>query len=354
MQIAIIHHQLKLKGGMETYLLNLIQGFNQAEDQVTVFFYKKKKINSYPFCKIKRKNLSWLPRPLRRFWFASNLHHLKDLHNCHLKISLMRVFYQDITVCGGTHLGYLNYTGKKSSLIDKLEIAYEKKSYLTSTFIVTHSKQLKDELIQLYGIPEKKILTCYPPINTDLFNQCYRPEKQRYRTSYQIDASKTAILFPSTGHKRKGFSALIEAMKLLPSDQYELIVAGSQPQQTNLPNVKYVGFIQDMATLYTACDLTILPSYYEPFGLVVIESLECGTPVIISNQVGAKDLITENEGMILENLSPEVIASTIKTASNFRFNIEPNFAKRKGLTIEAHIARLKQLSNKFNQKEIGN
>lgn len=352
MRIAIIHHQFKLKGGMETYLFNLITGFHLQRDKVSVYVYKKNKLQDTSFCDVFRKNLSWLPRSWRKYWFAykSNKQMSKREHD--LKISLMRSFNQDILICGGTHLGFLNFTQRTPSLADKIEIAFEKKSYQSSGLIVAHSKLLEEELIKNYNVSPEKIMMCYPPVNTDKFNQNRIVHRAEFRKKFNIAPDKTAILFPSTGHKRKGFQLLVEALKLLPANDYQLIVAGNKPSDQGLKNIHYVGFVEDMASLYMACDMTLLPSFYEPFGLVAIESIECGTPVIISKFVGAKDLITAKEGIILDELSSVAIAKAIQTATHFEFDIAPNFAERHELTVDAHIQKLKALIERCNLERL--
>jgi glycosyltransferase involved in cell wall biosynthesis len=340
MRVAIIHHQFKLKGGMETYLFNLLTGFNQKRDKVSVYVYKQHKIKS-DSCVVERVNLFWLPRFLRKYWFGSRLYKREGMREYDLTISLMRSFYQDVIVCGGTHRGFLAHMQKNPTLLDKLEIVWEQKSYDTASLIIAHSMLLRQELIELYGISPEKIMTSYPPIDIDKFNRKFYFQRQALKKKFNLDSHKRAVLFPSTGHKRKGFFLILEAFKSLPHHRYELVIAGSPPPANVDKNITYLGFVEDMAALYSACDVTLLPSYYEPFGLAVIESLQCGTPVIVSEFVGAKNLISENEGIILKELSSAAIVKAIEQSTLVRFNIPLDFAQRKGLTVDAHIQKLK-------------
>ena len=67
---------------------------------------------------------------------------------------------------------------------------------------------------------------------------------------YKISNSKTTLLFPSTGHKRKGLNFIIEALKQLPEDQFECLIAGNCPKNANLPNnIKYIGYIKNGAQI---------------------------------------------------------------------------------------------------------
>ena len=130
-------------------------------------------------------------------------------------------------------------------------------------------------------------------------------------------------------------------MGLLQQGEYELLIAGSRPEgfQANA-GIRYLGYVSDMDQLYAASDVTVLPSAYEPFGLVVIESLLCGTPALISKQVAARELLGENEYLALDEITAECIASSLRQARRKKFDIPADFAERKGVTIEKHIAAL--------------
>lgn len=348
MRVALIHHQYQLKGGMETYLRDLVSGFNAYEDEVTAYVYKHTHDPSMPACCIKKSKLNWLPRSLRKYWFAHWLSKKSELDDFDLSLSLMRSLKQNMIICGGTHKGFLRHVNKTPRFLDKIEILFETKAYAVSNTIIAHSELLRNELINLYRVPSEKIVKLHPPLDTDTFHTGYRNDRDSLRTKFNIDPAKFAVLFPSTGHKRKGFSLLVDAFNKLPSEDFQLIVAGTQPPIQN-SNIHYVGFVKNIAQLYAACDVTALPSYYEPFGLVVTESLACGTPVIVSQYVGAKDLITEKHGLVLDELSSKDIAQKIVLAKEKKFFIEPDFPSKNNLTLSHHIQAIKNAHKIFRK-----
>ena len=63
-------------------------------------------------------------------------------------------------------------------------------------------------------------------------------------------------------------------------------------------------YVDDMASLYSAVDYVVLPSHYEPFGLVVAESLESGTPVVVTASVGAAEILGEEDGVVIPDNHP--------------------------------------------------
>ena len=66
------------------------------------------------------------------------------------------------------------------------------------------------------------------------------------------------------------------------------MVAGRPIDETG-PNIHYLGYRSDIEDVYRAVDFTILASTYEPFGLVGVESVLCGTPVLVAD--GRDDII---------------------------------------------------------------
>lgn len=328
---------------METYLFDLIHDFGRRGDCVDLFVYKQDPGLKVPdYCRVYCKKLNWLPRKFRKYYFSQSL--TKKNLEYDLTISTMRSYSQDINVCGGTHPGFLNFTRKKASFFDNLEIKAERKGFSRSKYIIAHSNLIRDEIIHYYNIPEEKVIRLFPPVNTSLFNLSYRATRELTQLKYQINPKKCTLLFPSTSHKRKGFYELFDAFKLLNND-YELLVAGSKFNELNSPsNVRYIGFIENMAELYSAVDGVILPSHYEPFGLVVTEALACGTPVIISKFVGAKDVLDESSGIVLPEITPGQIKESIESFNTKEFLIDPDFVSQYNLHLSTHVDLLTHCS----------
>ena len=104
-------------------------------------------------------------------------------------------------------------------------------------------------------------------------------------------------------------------------------------------NIKYIGYIKNLRNLYASVNFTVLPAYIEPFGLVIIESIACGTPVITSPFVGANSLI-KNNGLIMPGLSVECLVKTLKIAQTSKFKIDAHIIQNNELTLENHINKV--------------
>lgn len=344
MKIAIIHHQYAKKGGMESYLFDLIAGFGKENDSVNIITYRQDKNSPVaPNCTIEKHQI-FLPKSWQKFFFLRDINKNFDKKKYDLSLSLCRTKSQDITISGGTHKGYLKHLKKIPRLKDLLEIYFEKKSYTNSPYIIAHSKMLQNEIETLYGINKDKIHLLYPPVNNNKFHSSIKNAKLSCMKEFGISTNKTILLFPSTGHKRKGWYELLKALKKLPESEFELVIAGRKINCIEkIKNIRMLGFIDDMAKLYAAVDFTILPSYYEPFGLVVPESLQCKTPVIISDNVGAKDFVTKNDGVIFSDVNWQNIHAAILKAREQKFFIANNFVEEHNLTIGYHIKMIKSI-----------
>jgi glycosyltransferase involved in cell wall biosynthesis len=340
MHIALQHTQYRSHGGIENYLLNLVKVLSEAGHQITIYCHRKEKNLPVPQnCEIIVK-YKWLPKKIRERLFIRFINKKLDPSKYDLSICLTRAGKQDICICGGTHLGYLNLTKNKLKSKDKLQIKREQLAYRTSKHIIAHSPMIKNNLINLYNIPKEKVTCIYPPSDDTKFYQPLEQDIKHTKEKYKISDNKITLLFPSTGHKRKGLNFIIEALKQLPEDQFECLIAGNSPKNSNLPNnIKYIGYIKNLRNLYASVNFTVLPAYIEPFGLVIIESIACGTPVITSPFVGANSLI-KNNGLIMPGLSVECLVKTLKIAQTSKFKIDAHIIQNNELTLENHINKV--------------
>lgn len=145
----------------------------------------------------------------------------------------------------------------------------------------------------------------------------FRPvEQQLARELLDLPQDKKLVLFGAinaTGDTRKGFHLLLPALKNLSQsgwkDQIELVVFGaSQPEKPVDLGFKshYLGRLQDDLSLrlvYCAADVMIAPSTEEAFGQTASESIACGTPVVVFNETGLKDIVDHQKNGYVANYS---------------------------------------------------
>ena len=285
--LAIAINCFRHGGGMESYTFDLVRGF--LADKHPVRVYAAQIDHTLPECQhisvqhIKQKSI---PKKLRPFFFSHQLR--QQRHDHEYLIACNPSDHADIFVCGGTHLGYLHHMGQRANLLDKLTIRRNRTNYQTAKTIMAHSALMKREMVELYGIDERKIQVVYPPVNTERFQHDIDDTAQ-IRAQYGFQEHETVFLFPSTGHKRKGLDVLAAFFEH--SDlPIKLAVAGS-PLPRPMKNVVELGFCKNMPALYRAADYTIMASLYEPFGLVGVESILSGTRVVLSHNMACTEVM---------------------------------------------------------------
>ncbi len=122
----------------------------------------------------------------------------------------------------------------------------------------------------------------------------------------------------------KGVDVLLEAVKLYEDKEPKTItlIAGDGDERDKLhalaeslelKTVKFLGNVRqdELRKIYNIADVNLVPSRREPFGLVAIEAMACGTPVIATNQGGLPDFVNESVGGLVRPEDPVDLASKI-------------------------------------------
>lgn len=105
------------------------------------------------------------------------------------------------------------------------------------------------------------------------------------------------------GTRRKGIEAVLAYAD---NGEYPVRIVGDV--DVSHPNVETIGTVSqdELVQLYSEARATIHPARFEAFGLVVLESLACGTPVVISDQCGAAELLTADTGVVTDDVAAGV------------------------------------------------
>jgi glycosyltransferase involved in cell wall biosynthesis len=161
------------------------------------------------------------------------------------------------------------------------------------------------ELIKSLGIPAERIsLTPYSVDNAWWKAEAAKVNRTAVRAEWGATRGQPVILFCAKLQPWKRPMDLLEAFADANLPEPLLIFAGGGPQRSELETaaanrgirqrVKFLGFVNQtqLPALYSAADVMVLPSSYEPFAVVVNEAMCCGCPVIVSDQAGAaRDLV---------------------------------------------------------------
>jgi glycosyltransferase involved in cell wall biosynthesis len=165
------------------------------------------------------------------------------------------------------------------------------------------------EFYKAYGVPKEKIFHVPYAVDNVFFISKAKellPKKIELKEKFGIPADLPVILFSGKLTAVKRPMDLLQAYaQVLKDVKCALIFVGNGPlrseleayaRQLRLENVYFMGFQNqtELPTFYTMADVFVLPSGFEPWGLVVNEAMCFGLPVIVSDQVGAGgDLVRE-------------------------------------------------------------
>ncbi|MEJ8795762.1 glycosyltransferase family 4 protein [Trinickia caryophylli] len=291
MKIAISANALKHGGGFERYAMDLAREL--AARGIKPAFFARRFDPALPetaLVEAHRINVAFLPGKLRDHWFSWRLRRLRRAAGVDVLIGCNRVDSSEIAICGGTHRGFVQAMGREPTRADRWQIALEARQYEHAQIVIAHSPSMRDELRTLYGVPEAKIRMLYPPVDAARFAPVGSEARMALRRQFGFADDEVILLFPSTSHERKGLP-LIEAAVREMALPVVVAVAGRPPERTS-ERIRYIGYVKNIEDGYRAADFTILASRYEPFGLVGIESVMCGTPAILARNIGCCDAIS--------------------------------------------------------------
>jgi D-inositol-3-phosphate glycosyltransferase len=191
--------------------------------------------------------------------------------------------------------------------------------------IIVSTSLGRDELIHYYGASPCRIRIIPCGVNLDLF----RPiDQERARQRLNLNG-EDVLLFVGRLVPIKGLDRLLMAISYLERKRpMKLLVIGGDDQnpipRENLRNltkelgisdhVTFFGFVdhEELPWFYSVADVCVIPSFHESFGLVALESLACGTPVI-ATKVGVMESVirSSHNGYVVDDNTPVLLAGKI-------------------------------------------
>lgn len=204
-------------------------------------------------------------------------------------------------------------------------------SILRSAHVMAISRSTRDDIIERYKIPNEKITVSYPGYDYERFNSKISVgEIEAVKKKYNLN--KEYVLFLSTLKPSKNIEGLVNAFYSIKekAPNVDLVIAGRKGWmfnniyrligKLNLRNrVRFTDFVpgNDIPGLMAGAKVFALPSFWEGFGIPVIEAMACGVPVVVSDR-GSLPEIVGNAGIIVDPMNIDQIGSGLLRAIKSR------------------------------------
>ncbi len=192
--------------------------------------------------------------------------------------------------------------------------------------IIAVSQFVKEQIAALYRVDRDRITVIPNGVNLSAFAD-NAAQRIFLRAKYELTPEDFALLFIGNEFDRKGLQTIIEALNVLRGQKHRLFIVGrgnSVPYKALAERlgvtdrVMFLGETNAPERLLALADAFVLPSLYEPFGIVVIEAMAAGVPVVTSRLTGAVEGMTHAEhGLYLDDpTSARELAHAVEELTN--------------------------------------
>ncbi len=298
----------------------------------------------------------WLPSWLKALLF--------DIQVCKNKgdrfyFSLDRISCPDIYRAGdGVHKAYLRTKSFSFNPLHPVYLYLEKRCFKNAGLIIANSKMVKEQIIRHYNINSNKIKVIYNGIPV---KEKLPYAKKRLSKEFKFDIKDKIILFVGSGFERKGVRELLIILSKIKHNFTAFIVGNEKKMAKYIrlseslcpeKRVIFTGPRKDVDLFYSAGDLFLFPTHYDPFSNSVLEAMSFENAVFTTRQNGVSEIINQefimnppNDFSVVEKLNKllcddsklqEIKMKNYKIAQNF--SIEKNVAE----TLK-YIDRISQL-----------
>jgi glycosyltransferase involved in cell wall biosynthesis len=357
-KIAIVHDSFTQFGGAERVLFYLIKMFPQADIYTSLI--KKgfdKRISEISTGKLYYSKLSKFSLAIKHpsFFKPYFFHHYWEklnLDNYDLVISSSHSFCAHFVKVKNKHLCYMYTTPRflhdefneiswlQKPIIDRIFRPYfnflikkNKKKIHQIDILITDSINVQKRIKKYY---EAKSIVIYPPV------------KLAKNSILNINSQTKNYLFFSRLVKQKGIELVIKAFN---KNQKSLLVIGTSDQEKKWQklankNIKFLGFVPDkkLSKIFKSCKALIYASIEEDFGMIPVEAMSYGLPVIAYKDGGVKETIINKEtGLFFNKYEENFLNQTIEKFEKL------NFDRRKCIKRAQKFSE-KKFKNKFLKK----
>ncbi len=263
-----------------------------------------------------------LPLPIETFTGAIDLYHATDF-------VLPPTHPNTRTLLTVHDLSFVRVPETASPNLKAYLDAVVPRSIKRATHVLADSQATKDDLVALYNTSPEKITVLLSGVDSRYKRVDDSQAQAAVREKYQL-GSRPYSFSIGTVQPRKNYSRLIRALAQLRAEGHDLalVIAGGRGwledemyqtlREVRMQDyVHLIGFADesDLPALYSGALCTTFPSLYEGFGLPVLESMACGTPVVTSN-VSSLPEVAGNAALQVNPYDLEAITDAVRRIIN--------------------------------------
>jgi UDP-glucose:(heptosyl)LPS alpha-1,3-glucosyltransferase len=325
MKVAITHTRYTAHGGVERYAWDLVKRLLDGGHEVHFFahFWDEQRDP--------RVHLHRIPNPWKQIRFMKVwsfdrwlTRHVRpeewDVVHGFSKSSLQDI-YTDGSGCLADYQGYsIDQAGggawqrrlRRASLHQRQVLAIEQRRFTRGNFrrIVTMSDLAGEQIRRRYGLGTDEVVTIYNGIDTARFHPGLREQwRAEYFSRLVIPPDAFVVVCVGNDYRRKGVPTLIEAARILKERglpgrrRLRICVVGKErPRREKALSrlarqkgvwdlIKFYGTTDAVERWHGLADLFVLPTRFDAFGNVILESMAAGVPTLVSSRAGAAEVV---------------------------------------------------------------
>jgi UDP-glucose:(heptosyl)LPS alpha-1,3-glucosyltransferase len=299
-------------GGTERDLMVTAECLREAGHEVTVYASEVRAL--WEDGALRRVPVPRFSRALSVFRFAYLAPWLARSEGADLTLGFARVVGADVLRSGGgAHVSYLRaarrWRGRLgaasmwASPYHRVQMNVERRGFRHPALrrAIAVSNFVRHDLEQQFGLKTGKTVTIYNGVDLERFAPLTDTEARvRIRQRLGLSASTPVVMFVGNGFGRKGLASMLEAWPTLRTSPHLLIVGNDRAAASYErlaarlaigDRVSFLGAQPRVEDLLHAADVLALPSFFEPFGNVVMEAMACGLPALTSACSGVAELM---------------------------------------------------------------
>jgi alpha-maltose-1-phosphate synthase len=212
--------------------------------------------------------------------------------------------------------------------------------------VIAVSAQMREDILVHFRVEPERVVVIHNGVDAEAF---HRTEQREALARHGV--REPYVLFVGRISEQKGIFPLLEAARALPDD-VSLVLCASSPDTPELAarleaavagrsRVRWINAmlpVAEVVQLYSHASVFVCPSIYEPFGLINLEAMACGTPVVASRVGGIPEVVVDGEtGWLVPPGDPAALAEALRVAL-----ADPARARRMGEAgrrrVEAHFS----------------